>query len=135
MKSNEVTRRGSQRKKFSRAEVNAVNKKSAPKPEEVFISQIDIETPEEKAMRERLRKRALEEAKLRAEALNHKFIVGKKYFIGEEGKFKPLYQADFTFIYEGKQGKHHVFRHFKGNWSRTYTDPQLIGKFIKEVEE
>ena len=132
MKSNEVTRRGSQRKKFSQAEVMRLNKKPAPSPEEIFE---DIETPEEKAMRERLRKRALEEAKLRAEALNHKFIVGKKYFIGEEGKFKPLYQADFTFIYEGKQGKHHVFRHFKGNWTRTYTDPQLIGKFIKEVKE
>ena len=133
MKSNEVTHRSSQRKRFSQADVNAVNKKPAPKAEEVFISQIDMETPEEKAMRERLRKRALEEVKLRADVFNHKFTIGKKYFIGEEGKFKSLYKADFTFIYQGKQGKHHVFRHYKGNWSRTYTDAQLIGKFIKEV--
>ncbi len=133
MKSNEVTRRGSQRKKFSQADINAVNKKPAPKPEEVFISQIDMETPEEKAMRERLEKRALEAAKLRAEALNHQFTVGKKYFIHNTAYVKNDDRDISIFIYQGKQGKHHVFRHYKGNWSRTYTDPQLIGKFIEEV--
>ena len=35
--------------------------------------------------------------------------------------------------YLGKQGKHHVFKSVRGGWSRTYTDAQLIGKFIQEV--
>lgn len=40
-----------------------------------------------------------------------------------------------VFRYEGKQGIHHIFREVSGNWTRTYTDAQLIGKKIKEVEE
>ena len=39
-----------------------------------------------------------------------------------------------VFRYEGKQGIHHIFREVRGNWTRTYTDAQLIGKKIKEVE-
>ena len=39
-----------------------------------------------------------------------------------------------VFRYEGKQGIHHVFREVSGNWTRTYTDAQLIGKKIKEVD-
>ena len=38
------------------------------------------------------------------------------------------------FRYEGKQGIHHMFREVHGGWTRTYTDAQLIGKHITEVE-
>lgn len=41
---------------------------------------------------------------------------------------------DCVFRYEGKQGIHHVFREIRGNWTRTYTDAQLIGKKVKEVD-
>ena len=30
--------------------------------------------------------------------------------------------------------KHHVFKNTLGNWLRTYTDSQLIGKTIQEVK-
>ncbi len=39
-----------------------------------------------------------------------------------------------VFKYEGKQGIHHMFREISGNWTRTYTDAQLIGKRISEVK-
>ncbi|MBQ3457124.1 MAG: hypothetical protein IJG36_11845, partial [Synergistaceae bacterium] len=38
------------------------------------------------------------------------------------------------FRYEGKIGIHHSFREIRGGWTRTYTDPQLIGKHIQEVQ-
>lgn len=40
----------------------------------------------------------------------------------------------YVFRYVGKQGIHHCFREARGGWSRTYTDAQLIGKSIQEVE-
>ncbi len=42
--------------------------------------------------------------------------------------------GDYIFGYEGKQGKHHMFREIKGNWTRTYTDAQLVGKKVLEVK-
>lgn len=131
MNTSEIPYRGSKRKKLSNADIKSYETRRKPvlNPEEIFA---DIETPEERAMRIRLEKRAVEEARLREETLNHEFIAGRRYFIGEEGKYKTIYKADFTFIYQGKQGRHHMFRHAQGKWSRTYTDPQLIGKIIKE---
>ena len=41
----------------------------------------------------------------------------------------------YVFRYEGKSGIHHKFREARGGWVRTYTDAQLIGKVIKEVQE
>ena len=41
----------------------------------------------------------------------------------------------YEFKYEGQQGIHHVFREVSGNWTRTYTDAQLIGKRREEVDE
>ena len=40
-----------------------------------------------------------------------------------------------VFMYEGKQGIHHCFRETRGGWTRTYTDAQLIGKHVEEVQE
>ncbi len=39
----------------------------------------------------------------------------------------------YEFMYEGKRGEHYVFREKTGGWTRTYTEPQLIGKVIQEV--
>ena len=36
--------------------------------------------------------------------------------------------------YVGKHGIHHCFKDIHGGWGRTYTDAQLIGKKIREVE-
>ena len=41
----------------------------------------------------------------------------------------------YVFRYEGKSGIHHKFREARCGWVRTYTDAQLIGKVIKEVQE
>ena len=54
------------------------------------------------------------------------FIEGNNYSI--EGA------DDFIFCYEGKQGIHHMFREVRGNWTQTYTDAQLIGKQVKELD-
>ena len=49
-------------------------------------------------------------------------------------EISPKYGALCEFKYEGKRGIHHCFREVRGGWARTYTDAQLIGKQIKEVE-
>ena len=41
----------------------------------------------------------------------------------------------YTFRYLGKQGIHHVFREISCRWGRTYTDAQLVGKEVVEVQE
>lgn len=116
-------------RKFSQAALrNVTQQKLMPRVEDLFD---DIETPEGKAMRKRLREKALKEAKLRSEILNHKFAIGKKYVVRDSA----LTDKDEPFIYLGKQGKHHIFRHVAGGWTRTFTDPQLIGKFIQEVQK
>lgn len=58
------------------------------------------------------------------------FMVGKCYQI--EVKPSGLPEV-YVFRYERKQGIHHMFREVRGEWSRTYTDAQLIGKKIQEV--
>ena len=68
-----------------------------------------------------------EESALKAEreSVRAKFIVGKSYKIDSAN--------GCVFKYEGKQGIHHVFREIRGNWTRTYTDAQLIGARTEEV--
>ena len=68
-----------------------------------------------------------EESALKAEreSVRAKFIVGKSYKIDSAN--------GCVFRYEGKQGIHHVFREIRGNWTRTYTDAQLIGARTEEV--
>ena len=80
------------------------------------------------------------------EVTNFKFEEGHNYQIsakvytegyhgGNNTKNKFFaFDNDCVFRYEGKQGIHHVFREIRGNWTRTYTDAQLIGKKVKEVD-
>lgn len=52
----------------------------------------------------------------------------------KEGYCYIIGGGDYVYCYEGKQGKHHVFRETRGKWTRTYTDAQLVGKKIQEVK-
>ena len=69
------------------------------------------------------------------------FEVGHRYSIRDHnagGKyvdgFNPQYGTLCVFMYEGKRGIHHCFREERGGWTRTYTDSQLVGKKIEEVQ-
>ena len=80
--------------------------------------------------------------------IERKFEVDKYYFISDsdnkfdrrksndgEGTFSgTTWNNDCIFKYIGKHGIHHCFKEIHGGWSRTYTDPQLVGKYIKEVK-
>lgn len=83
----------------------------------------------------------LEEEKVKAlaknfTAISRSFDKGKCYSISEKheghGTCNP---SEFIFRYERKDGIHHCFREIHGNWTRTYTDAQLVGKIVKEVKE
>ena len=69
-------------------------------------------------------------------AIQRKFIVGKCYTI-TDSKNPPegaiLQQP--VLRYERKDGIHHVFRAVRGKWITTYTDAQLVGRCVKEVED
>ena len=93
------------------------------------------ECPDLDAVREK-EKNKLNELKNK---IFHSFIQGRRYRIQEgktnpyEFEFNPLNGKGCTFIYLRKEGRHHMFREERGGWIRTYTDNQLIGKYIKEV--
>ena len=69
------------------------------------------------------------------------FRKGQKYLVNSPRSKKMEYsqcgknntEKGFVFVYEGKEGRHHMFREENGGWLRTYTDNQLIGKTIEEV--
>ena len=65
-------------------------------------------------------------------SISFSFSVGQHYQFAYE---KYSMDHEYTFRYERKEGIHHMFREIHGGWSRTYTDAQLIGKTIMEVEE
>ena len=54
--------------------------------------------------------------------------------MSDRGNFREQDNESRVFIYQGKQGKHHMFRHLAGGWLTTRTDVQLIGKKIEEVD-
>ena len=71
-----------------------------------------------------------------------KFSNGRRYFIfdsdngkGESDYIKPESGKGCIFVYLRKEGKHHIFSEERGNWIRTYTDVQLMGKHIQEVTQ
>ena len=78
-------------------------------------------------------------------ALQHHFVQGHLYRFVPKGydhnhhakgfQSGTTWESDCVFIYLRKDGKHHVFKELHGGWTRTYTDPQLIGKNIIEVSE
>ena len=44
------------------------------------------------------------------------------------------WERDCIFQFLRKEGIHHVFREIHGGWTRTYTDAQLVGKNVQEVD-
>lgn len=64
------------------------------------------------------------------------FAVGKCYNISDSAnssEHSPIQQSILR--YERKEGIHHVFREVRGKWIVTYTDAQLVGKYVKEIDE
>ena len=61
--------------------------------------------------------------------------AGEKYAVQTVSESNDDPEFGFTFRYLGKQGIHHVFREISCGWGRTYTDAQLVGKEVVEVQE
>ena len=103
-------------------------------------------TGEDEAQMQKLAERALEEERIR-KAVQKTFTEGKCYRIypsGNLGRYggrenrstmtgSAAWEYDCIFQFLRKDGIHHVFREIRGGWTRTYTDAQLIGKHIQEV--
>ena len=75
--------------------------------------------------------------------INVNFVEGNCYEIHDnENVAGPMSLAikqsrnsmGYIFRYEGMSAIHHVFREIRGKWIQTYTDAQLIGKYVREVE-
>lgn len=68
-------------------------------------------------------------------AISQTFTAGNCYTISENQlpEDENIYYQPIL-RYERKEGIHHVFREIRGKWIVTYTDAQLIGKFVKEVD-
>ena len=61
--------------------------------------------------------------------------AGEKYAVQTVSESNDDPEFGFTFRYLGKQGIHHTFREISCGWGRTYTDAQLVGKEVIEVQE
>ena len=82
----------------------------------------------------------------RQRAIQQHFTEGKCYKIyggGQLGSYDgrkvsassgATWERDCIFMFLRKDGIHHVFREVRGGWTRTYTDAQLVGKNIQEVQ-
>ena len=76
----------------------------------------------------------------RQKSIQRHFIEGKCYKIygGSYGRKTPsqgaTWERDCIFMFLRKEGIHHMFREVRGGWTRTYTDAQLVGKNIQEVQ-
>ena len=68
-------------------------------------------------------------------ALIKRLNAGEKYAVQTVSESNDDPEFGFTFRYLGKQGIHHVFREISCGWGRTYTDAQLVGKEVIEVQE
>ena len=81
----------------------------------------------------------------RQKAIQRHFIEGKYYKIYGSGQLgshvrktssfgSTTWEYDCIFMFLRKEGIHHIFREIRGGWTRTYTDAQLVGKNIQEVQ-
>ena len=82
----------------------------------------------------------------RQKAIKRHFTEGKCYKIygnGQLGSYDgrkvsassgAAWERDCIFMFLRKEGIHHIFREVRGGWTRTYTDAQLVGKNIQEVQ-
>ncbi len=69
--------------------------------------------------------------------IEHLYSIKDKLTLGLSRRKEDFFDAETgygcIFVYTGKHGKHHCFKSVRGDWTRTYTDAQLIGKSIQEV--
>ena len=82
----------------------------------------------------------------RQKSIQRHFTEGKCYKIygsGQLGSYDgrkvsassgAAWERDCIFMFLRKEGIHHMFREVRGGWTRTYTDAQLVGKNIQEVQ-
>lgn len=95
----------------------------------------DIDTPNDSPLRSQVlrdeERKKTEDLAKKIKNIAKTFDEGKCYSITEKNEILNTY----VFRYERKDGIHHCFREIHGNWTRTYTDAQLIDKVIKEVNE
>ena len=68
----------------------------------------------------------------RQKSIQRHFAEGKCYVIYSSQS--NTWERECIFMFLRKEGIHHMFREVRGGWTRTYTDAQLIGKNIQEVE-
>ena len=63
-------------------------------------------------------------------------VINRNYHTNKAGSVlgSQCWDNDVIFVYQGKQGIHHLFTSKLGGWSRTYTDYQLVDKKIMEVK-
>ena len=109
---------------------------------DIFGDISDLTLPEEskETYKQKKRRHELEEKKAQEiansiKAMTQLFTEGKCNTITESKDSSSNALQKFILRYEGKRGIHHVFREVVGKWIVTYTDAQLIGKFIREVDE
>ena len=80
----------------------------------------------------------------RQKSIQQHFTEGKCYRIYGGGQLSSYdrkaphqgtsWERDCIFMFLRKEGIHHMFREVRGGWIRTYTDAQLVGKNIQEVQ-
>lgn len=88
----------------------------------------------EKNDRYRQQEKAEKSVAARRESIQHSFTVGDCYIISENRLPLDANILQHSILrYERKEGIHHVFREIRGKWIVTYTDAQLIGKYVEEV--
>ena len=75
-----------------------------------------------------------------AAAVKRTFTPGAYYMISRSRQKLPVsihsrndVEEGYVFRYLRKEGPHHMFQEVVGGWLRTYTDAQLVGKFVDEV--
>ena len=76
-----------------------------------------------------------------AAAVKRTFKPGAFYVVSRSRQKLPVsiqsrndVEEGYVFRYLRKEGIHHFFQEVVGGWLRTYTDAQLVGKFVDEVK-
>ena len=109
--------RGSKHRYVSQATLRSFTGKSAGEKKDILDALADLQPVKQDRPRE----------------IKFEFQTGRQYVIGD--KKLNGYIVEHILIYQGKQGKHHVFKHWTAGWIITFTDQQLIGKHIQEVNQ
>ena len=88
----------------------------------------------EKNARYRQQENAEKSAATSRKSIQRSFTVGNCYTISENRLPLDANILQYSILrYECKEGIHHMFREIRGKWIVTYTDAQLIGKYVEEV--